>query len=44
MAGLVKGAIAKRASGNRPSPAHAGLAAMAAGIAAAALTYRVMRS
>jgi hypothetical protein len=44
MAGFVKGAFAKRVSGDRPSPVHAALAAVAAGAAVAVLTYRVMRS
>ena len=44
MAALLKGALAKRASGNRPSPVHAAAAAVAAGTAAAVLTYRVIRS
>jgi hypothetical protein len=44
MSGVLKNAIAKRASGGRPSVLQATLAAMAAGIAAAAITYRVMRS
>jgi hypothetical protein len=44
MAGFVKGAFAKRVSGDRPSPVHAALAAAMAGAAAAVLTYRVMRS
>ena len=44
MAGIVKGAFAKRVGGDKPSPAHAALAATVAGAAAAVLTYRVMRS
>lgn len=44
MAGFVKGAFAKRVSGDGPSPVHAALAAAVAGAAAAVLTYRVMRS
>jgi hypothetical protein len=43
MAGFVKGAFAKRVTGDRPSPVHAGLAAVMAGAAVAVLTYRVMR-
>jgi hypothetical protein len=44
MAGVVKSAFAKRLAGNRPSPVQAALAAVVAGAAAAALTYRVVRS
>jgi hypothetical protein len=44
MAGVLKSAIAKRVEGNKPSVLHATLAALAAGAAAAALTYRLMRS
>jgi hypothetical protein len=44
MAGILKGALKKRMSGDRPSPVHAALAAVVAGAAAAALTYRVLRA
>ena len=44
MSSLLKGAVAKRVGGDKPSPVHAGLAAAVAGAAAAALTYRVLRS
>jgi hypothetical protein len=44
VAGVVKGAFAKRASGDRPSPVQAAAAAMVAGAAAAVVTYRVIRS
>jgi hypothetical protein len=44
MAGFVKGALAKRMAGDRPSPAYAALAAAAAGATVAVLTYRVIRS
>jgi hypothetical protein len=44
MAGLVKGALAKRMAGDRPSPVYAALVAVAAGAATAVLTYRVIRS
>jgi hypothetical protein len=44
MSGALKSTIAKRASGSRPSVLQATLAALAAGIAAAAITYRVLRS
>jgi hypothetical protein len=43
MAGFVKGALAKRMAGDRPSPVSAALAAAVAGAAAAVLTYRVIR-
>ena len=44
MSGVLKGALAKRVSGEKPSPVHAALAAVVAGAAAAVLTYRLMRS
>jgi hypothetical protein len=44
MTGFVKGAVAKRMAGDRPSPIYAALAAAAAGVAVAVLTYRVIRS
>jgi hypothetical protein len=44
MSGVLKKAIAERARGNRPSVLQATLAATVAGVAAAALTYRLMRS
>jgi hypothetical protein len=44
MAGFVKGALAKRMAGDRPSPVRAALVAVAVGAATAVLTYRVMRS
>jgi hypothetical protein len=44
MSGVVTSAIAKRVSGDRPSAVQAALAAAIAGIAAAAVAYRVMRS
>jgi hypothetical protein len=44
VSGVLKGALAKRMSGDRPSPVQAALAALVAGAAAAVLTYRVMRS
>jgi len=44
VSGLLKDAVAKRAGGDRPSPLHAGAAAVVAGAAVAALTYRVLRS
>jgi hypothetical protein len=44
MSGVLKGALAKRVSGDNPSPVHAAVAAVVAGAAAAALTYRFMRS
>jgi hypothetical protein len=44
MAGFLKGALAKRMAGDRPSPVPAALAAVTAGAAVAVLTYRVIRS
>lgn len=44
MSGVLKRAISKRAQGNRPSVLQSALAAAVAGAAAAAITYRVMRS
>jgi hypothetical protein len=44
VAGLVKNAFAKRMQGDRPSVLQSSLAAVAAGAAAAVLTYRLMRS
>ena len=44
MANLLKGAVAKRLSGDKPSPVTAALAAVVAGAAAAVVTYRVLRS
>jgi len=44
MGGFVKKAIADRVGGNKPSPLRAGLAAVAAGATAAAITYRVLRA
>ena len=44
MSGVLKSAIAKRVQGGKPSVVQSTLAALAAGVAAAALTYRLMRS
>jgi hypothetical protein len=44
MSGVFKTAIAKRVQGGKPSAMQATLAALAAGVVAAAVTYRVMRS
>ena len=44
MSGVLKGALAKRISGDKPSPPAAALAAVVAGVAAAVITYRVLRS
>jgi hypothetical protein len=44
VAGAVKSAFAKRLQGERPSVLQSSLAALAAGAAAAVLTYRLMRS
>ena len=41
---MFKGAIAKRVSGDNPSPAHAALAAVVAGAIAAVATYKLLRS
>jgi hypothetical protein len=41
---VLKNAVAKRLGGERPSPLYAAAAAVVAGVAAAALTYRVIRS
>jgi hypothetical protein len=43
MSGFIKGALEKRMAGDRPSPVYAALAAVAAGVATAVLTYRVIR-
>jgi hypothetical protein len=40
---FLKAVAAERAAGKRPSPARAAMAAIAAGAAAAGLTYRVLR-
>jgi 1,4-dihydroxy-2-naphthoate octaprenyltransferase len=44
MGGLLKSTLAKRLQGERPSPLRASVAAVVAGVAAAVLTYRVVRS
>lgn len=44
MPNVLKKAIAKRARGDKPSVVQSALAALVAGAAVAALTYRVMRS
>jgi hypothetical protein len=44
VSGLLKGAIAKRAAGDKPSPVVAAIAGLVAGAAAAVLTYKVLRS
>jgi hypothetical protein len=44
MRDLLKGTVAQRLGGDRPSSPRALLAASAAGAAAAVLTYRVLRS
>ena len=44
MAGVLKGALATRVSGGKPSPVKAALASAMAGVAAAVLTYRVLRT
>jgi hypothetical protein len=44
MSGVLKSAISKRFQGEKPSVLQAMLVALVAGIAAAVLTYRLMRS
>jgi hypothetical protein len=44
MAGALKSAIAKRASGDKPSPLKAAFVAFTVGVAVAVLTYRVLRT
>ena len=44
MANLLKGAVASRLAGDKPSPVTAALAAVVAGVAAAAVTYKLLRS
>jgi hypothetical protein len=44
MSGVLKSAIKKRAEGGKPSVPQSTLAALVAGVAVAALTYRLMRS
>ena len=44
MSEFLKSAVADRLAGDRPSPVKAGLVSVVAGAAAAALTYRVLRS
>ena len=44
MASLLKGAVAKRLSGDNPSPVTAAMAAVVAGVAAAVVTYKLLRS
>jgi len=44
MTEMLKGAVAKRVSGDNPSPVHAAVAAVAAGAAVAVVTYKLLRS
>jgi hypothetical protein len=44
MSGVLKSTIAKRVQGEKPSALQATFAALAAGVAAAVITYRLMRS
>jgi hypothetical protein len=44
MSGVLRGAVLKRVSGEKPSPLKAALAAAVAGAAAAVVTYRLLRS
>lgn len=43
MSGIIKRAVAERLGGGRPSPTRALVAAAAAGVATAGVTYRVLR-
>jgi hypothetical protein len=44
VAEMLKNAVASRLAGDRPSPIKAVLVAAVAGVAAAAVTYKVLRS
>jgi hypothetical protein len=44
MSGVLKSAVGKRLEGGKPSAFQATLAAIAAGVAAAVLTYKLMRT
>jgi hypothetical protein len=44
MSGVLKTAVAKRARGDRPGVFEAAVASVAAGVAVAAFTYRLIRS
>ena len=44
MSDLLKGAVASRLAGDKPSPVKAALVATVAGMAAAVVTYRLLRS
>jgi len=44
MSGALKSAIGKRVQGDKPSVLQATLAAVVAGVAAAVITYKLMRS
>jgi hypothetical protein len=44
MSGVLKSTLIQRVKGERPSPLRASIAAVAAGFAAAVLTYRLVRS
>jgi len=43
MSGVLKSALVKRVQGDKPSALQATLAAVAAGVAAAVVTYKLMR-
>jgi hypothetical protein len=43
MSGVLKRAVLKRVQGGKPSAFQAALAALAAGVGAAVITYRLMR-
>ena len=44
VSGILKGAVAKRMAGDKPSAVQAFVASVIAGVAVAAITYRVMRN
>ena len=44
MSDFLKGAVASRLAGDKPSPVKAAVVSAVAGAAAAAVTYRVLRS
>jgi hypothetical protein len=44
MANVLKDAVAKRMTGDRPSPIQAFAASVIAGVTVAVITYRVMRN
>jgi hypothetical protein len=44
MRGVLEGAVLKRVQGDKPSALQSALVALAAGVGAAVVTYRLMRS